>query len=103
MHRYKREPTSPGEILLEEFLIPLGITQKALADHLGCDYKVMNRIINGKAAVTPKIAIKLAAAFETSPEFWLNSQTAVDIWKLRQLYKNERILSLVHDKKEANA
>ncbi|MBA3238255.1 MAG: HigA family addiction module antidote protein [Parachlamydiaceae bacterium] len=52
----KRTP-SPGEILLEEFLIPLGITQKELSIHLNCDYKVVNRIINGKASVTPKIAI----------------------------------------------
>ena len=104
MLRYKREPTSPGEILLEEFLIPLGITQKELSNHLGCDYKVVNRIINGKASVTPKIAIKLAEAFETSPEFWLNAQTSVDIWKLRQLYhKNCSIASLINGKKATSA
>ena len=100
MLRYKREPTSPGEILLEEFLIPLGITQKELSNHLDCDYKVVNRIVNGKASVTPRIAIKLAEAFETSPEFWLNAQTAVDIWKLRQLYHEKRsITSLLKPKK----
>jgi addiction module HigA family antidote len=102
MYRYEREPTSPGEILLEEFLIPLGITQKMLSDHLGCDYKVVNRIINGKASISPKIAVKLAQAFETSPEFWLNAQTAVDIWKISQLHKDERrILSLLPDTKVA--
>jgi len=47
-----RKPTTPGEILREEFLGPLGMTQKQLADHLGCDVKVVNRIVNGRAAVT---------------------------------------------------
>lgn len=76
----KRKPTPPGEILRVEFLIPLGLTQKQLADHIGCDFKVINRIVNEKAQVTPKLAIKLAAAFNTTPDFWLNAQKAVDIY-----------------------
>jgi len=76
-----RKPTSPGEILREEFLIPLAISQKQLANHLGCDFKVINRIVNGKALVTPKMAIKFGVAFNTSPDFWLNAQKAVDIYK----------------------
>lgn len=52
-----RKPTSPGEILFEEFLVPLGISQKKLAEHLKCDYKVVNRIINEKANVTPEMAL----------------------------------------------
>jgi antitoxin HigA-1 len=79
----KRKPTSPGEILSEEFLKPLGVSQKALAEHLGCDYKVINRIVNEKTSVTPEVAIKLAAAFQTTPDFWLNAQMAVDLWSLR--------------------
>lgn len=75
-----RKPTTPGEILREEFLRPLSISQRSLADHIQCDFKVINRIVNGKAQVTPTIAIKLGAAFNTSPEFWLNSQKAVDIY-----------------------
>ena len=77
----KRKPTSPGEILREEFLIPMGLTQKQLADHIACDFKVINRIVNEKAQVTPKIAIKLAAALNTTPDFWLNAQKTVDIYK----------------------
>ena len=77
----KREPTTPGEILREEFLIPLGMTQKQLADHLGCDVKVINRIVNGRAAVTTEMALKLGAAFRTSPDFWLNAQKAVELYK----------------------
>ena len=81
MIKIKRKPTTPGEILREEFLLPLGITQKQLADHIGCDLKVINRIVNEKAQVTPKMAMKLAAAFDTSPDFWLNAQKASDLYK----------------------
>ena len=77
----KGEPTTPGEILREEFLIPLGMTQKQLADHLGCDVKVINRIVNARAAVSTEVALKLGAAFRTSPDFWLNAQKAVDLYK----------------------
>lgn len=77
----RRKPTTPGEILREEFLVPLGMTQKVLADHLGCDLKVVNRIVNGRSAVTAEMALKLGAAFRTSPEFWMNAQKAVDLWE----------------------
>ncbi len=77
----RREPTAPGEILREEFLRPLGMTQKQLADHLGCDIKVINRIINGRTSVTAEMALRLGATFRTSPEFWLNAQKAVDLHK----------------------
>ena len=75
----RRKPTTPGEILREEFLIPLGLTQKRLADHLGCDVKVVNRIVNGRSSVTAEMALKLGAAFRTTPEFWINAQQAVDL------------------------
>jgi antitoxin HigA-1 len=75
----RRKPTTPGEILREEFLLPLGMTQRQLAGHLGCDLKVINRIINGRTSVTAEMALKLGAAFRTSPEFWLNAQKAVDL------------------------
>ena len=79
--RINREPTSPGEILKEEFLKPLEITQSALARHLDCDIKVINRIVNRRAAVTADMALKLGAAFRTSPEFWLNAQQALDLYR----------------------
>lgn len=86
MPAIRRKPTSPGEILREEFLRPLGITQNALARHVGCDVKVINRIVNGRSAVSADIALKLAGALETSPDFWLNAQQAVDLYRasLRQ-------------------
>ncbi|MEM9596115.1 MAG: HigA family addiction module antitoxin [Acidobacteriota bacterium] len=75
----RRPPTPPGEILAEEFLRPMGLTQKQLADHLGCDVKVINRIVNGRSAVTAAMAVRLGAALRTSPELWLNAQKAVDL------------------------
>lgn len=77
----QRKPTTPGEILKEEFLQPMGITQKQLADHVKCDIKVINRIINGHTSVTAEMAMKLGAALNTSPEFWLNAQQAVDLYE----------------------
>jgi len=78
--KIQREPTSPGEILSEEFLKPLALTQAELADHIGCDVKVVNRIVNGRTSVTADMAIRLGAALRMSPEFWLNAQQAVDIY-----------------------
>ena len=82
--RKRREPTGPGEILREEFLAPLALTQQQLADSLGCDVKVVNRIVNGRTSVTAEMALKLGAAFRTTPEFWLNAQKAVDLYKAAQ-------------------
>ena len=80
MFTVKREPTTPGQILKEEFLSELGVSQKKLAEHIGCDIKVINRIINNRTSVTAEMAVKLASAFNTSPQFWLNAQQAVDIY-----------------------
>jgi addiction module HigA family antidote len=80
MIKQRRNPTPPGEILQEEFLLPLRLTQKQLADHVGCDVKVINRIVNGRTSVTAEMALKLAAALRTTPEFWLNAQKAVDLY-----------------------
>lgn len=78
--KLSRKPTSPGEILNEEFLIPMGLTQRVLADHIGCDIKVINRIINERTSITAEMALKLASAFKTTPDFWLNAQKALDIY-----------------------
>ena len=84
----KRKPTLPGEILREEFLLPLGMTQKQLSDHIEVDIKVVNRIVNGRSAVTPMVALKLAHAFNTTPTFWLNAQNAVDLFEAERSIKN---------------
>ncbi len=64
-----RRPTPPGLYLHHGFLVPLHVTQKRLADHIGCDMKVVNRIVSGRSAVTAGMAVKPGTAFGTSPEF----------------------------------
>jgi addiction module HigA family antidote len=76
-----REPTSPGEMLREEFMKPLGLTQAELAVRLGMPRVAVNAIINGKRAVTPGTAMRLAKALGTTPEFWINGQIAVDLYR----------------------
>ena len=75
-----RRPTHPGEVFLEDFLNPLGITQKKAAQRLRISYPRMNEIVNGKRTVTPDTALRLARFTGTEPEFWLNLQQAVDLW-----------------------
>ncbi len=79
----RRVPTHPGEILSEEFLKQLGITQVALAEHLGVPIQRVNELIRGKRGVTPETAWLLAGALGTTPEFWLNLQANHDLVKAR--------------------
>ena len=74
-----RIPTHPGEILLEEFLRPLGLTQVRFARHLGIPLQRVNEIVRGKRGITPETAWLLAQALGTSPEFWVNLQSAHDL------------------------
>jgi addiction module HigA family antidote len=74
-----RIPTHPGEILLEEFLRPLGLTQVAFAAHLGLSLQRVNEIVRGKRGVTPETAWLFAQALNTTPEFWLNLQMNYDL------------------------
>jgi len=76
-----REPTLPGEMLREEFMKPLGLTQAELAAKLGMPRVAVNAIINGKRSVTPGTAMRLAKALGTTPEFWINGQIAVDLYR----------------------
>lgn len=79
-----RPPTHPGQILHYEYLVPLEMTQQQLATHLSCDVKTINRLIKGHTSITPAMALKLGAALQTSPEFWMNLQRAVDLFEQRQ-------------------
>ena len=76
----KRPPTHPGEMLLKEFLEPLGMTQKAFASHLGWTYARLNEVINGRRQVSADSALALGEALKTGPEFWLNLQRDWDLW-----------------------
>ena len=78
-----RVSTHPGEILSEEFLKPLGITQSGFADHMGVPFQRINELINGKRGITPETAWLLSEALGTSAEFWTNLQAAHDLTKHR--------------------
>ena len=86
-----RIPTHPGEILLEEFLRPFDLTQVALADHLGVSVQRINELVRGKRGVTPETAWLLSQAFGTTPEFWINLQTAHDLARVRPRRKIKRV------------
>jgi addiction module HigA family antidote len=74
-----RIPTHPGEILLEEFLGPMEITQTVFAKRLGVSLQRLNELINGKRGITPETAWLLSAALKTTPEFWMNLQAQYDL------------------------
>ena len=76
----KRRPTPPGEMLLEEFLRPAGITQVELAARMGVPIQRVNGVISGRRAVTAETAILLSRALGTTRALWLNLQIAVDLW-----------------------
>lgn len=86
-----RKPTLPGKILLEEFLIPLGITQTEFALHLGGAWTQpkLSAIVRGKRSITEEIALDFADALGTSPEFWIGLQTDIHLWEAKQ--KRSRI------------
>ncbi len=73
-------PTHPGEILLEEFLKPLGMTQADLAEKIGVSYPRVNELVRGKRGVTPDTALRLEKLFGMEAQFWLNLQLAWDLY-----------------------
>ena len=79
MYPKNRIPTHPGEVLLEEFLIPMNISQVTLAKHLGIPIQRINEIVRGKRGITPETAWLLAQAFGNTPEFWMNLQVTYDL------------------------
>jgi antitoxin HigA-1 len=78
-----RSPTHPGEILLEEFLKPLGLSQFAAAQKMGMSANRLNELIRGKRGVTADTALRLAKLLKTTPEFWLNLQNAHDLYEAK--------------------
>lgn len=82
-----RQPTHPGEMLREEFLTPMSLTQKELADAILVPYQRVNEIVAGKRGVTPATALRLAKYFGTSADFWLNLQIKYDLFLARKKEK----------------
>ena len=88
-----RNPTHPGKILLEEFLLPMGITQQQLADGIRVPFQRINELVNGKRGVTPSTSLRLAKFFGVSVEFWMNLQNRWDLYRAKK--KEQAILDKI--------
>ena len=84
-----RQPTHPGEMLVEEFLRPMHITQRQLADAIHVPYQRVNELVNQKRGITPSTALRLARFFGDSADFWLNLQVRWDLYKTQQAEEDE--------------
>jgi addiction module HigA family antidote len=84
-----RAPTHPGEMLLEEFLKPMGLSQAELANAIHVPYQRVNEIINGRRGITPSTALRLAKFFGVSPDFWMNLQLKWDLYFAQRSESNE--------------
>ncbi len=84
-----REPTHPGEMLREEFLLPMDISQRDLADAIHVPYQRVNELINQKRGITPSTALRLAKFFGVSADYWLNLQIRCDLYRAQQSEKSD--------------
>jgi addiction module HigA family antidote len=84
-----RAPTHPGEMLLEEFLKPMGLTQRDLANSINVPYQRVNEIINGKRGITPSTALRLSKYFKISADFWMNTQLRWDLYFAKKAESDE--------------
>ena len=87
-----RPPTHPGEMLSEEFLKPMALTQSKFAAHLGWAHAKINEIIKGRRGITPETALAFSDALGTSAELWLNLQSSYDLWHAQK--KHQKIEKL---------
>ena len=90
-----RKPTHPGEMLVEEFLSPMQITQRELANAIHVPYQRVNELVNQKRGVTPSTALRLGKFFGVSADFWLNLQIRWDLYKAQQTEASA--LETIHD------
>jgi len=89
MIELNRQPTHVGEVLKEEFLVPLGITQSHLAKALHTSFRAINELVNEKRGMTTEMALKLSKYFGTTPQLWLNLQNQFDLYKVSYKKKKE--------------
>ena len=83
-----RAPTHPGEMLLEEFLRPMALTQRALADGIQVPYQRVNELVNRRRGITPATALRLGKFFGTSPDLWMNLQLRWDLYHAQEVEAN---------------
>ena len=89
-------PTHPGDILFEEFLVPMDLTQRDLADGVGVPYQRVNELVNGRRGITPSTALRLAKFFGTTADLWMNLQLRWDLYHAQvaeagALTRNKRV------------
>jgi len=90
----KRSPTHPGEMLLEEFLKPMGISQKQLSVAIRVPFQRVNELVNGKRGITPSTALRLSRYFGNTPDFWMNLQQRWDLYWVKS--KEHSDLKRIH-------
>ena len=93
----EREPTHPGEMLLQEFLIPMDLMQRELADAIRVPYQRINELVNGRRGVTPSTALRLAKFFGNSEGFWMNLQLRWDLY--RAIRTEEEELAMIRPRR----
>ena len=94
--RLPYSPPHPGELLLEDFLTPMGMTQMDFAKHIGVSFKRINEIVNGKRGITPETALLFSQAFGNAPQFWLNVQNTYDLAHVKVEKKIVRLQTVFH-------
>ena len=88
MNKMKRQPTHPGKIIQEDYLKALSITITEMASTLGVSRKTLSKIINERGAITPDMSLRLARAFDTTPDLWMNLQKNYDLWQAEHISKD---------------
>ncbi len=89
-----RPPTHPGEMLMEEFLIPMGMTQRELATGIHVPYQRVNDLIHQRRGMTPSTALRLAKFFGTTPAFWMNIQLRWDLYAAKK--SEQQVIANIH-------
>ncbi len=84
-----RTPTHPGEMLLAEFLTPMGLSQRDLADGIRVPYQRVNELVNGRRGISPSTALRLAKFFGTTPDLWMNLQLRWDLYHAQTAESSE--------------
>lgn len=94
MNMQMHNPPHPGEVIRDLCLEPLGLSVTDAAEGLGISRKTLSAILNGRAGISPEMALRLSIAFDTSPESWLNQQTQFDLWAVQKNKKRLRVKKL---------
>lgn len=85
MQKMTRKPTHPGKIIKEDYLLPLSISIKDMAENLDISRKTLSKIVNEKGSITPEMALRLSRAFDITPDLWMNLQNNYDLWSAKNL------------------